>query len=95
MPYYLKIPLMTILSTLCSDPQNFLKEVTKKIRKIQKKIFCYPSKIQCSMLFFNDIQYLAKKFCDPCKNTPAPRPMHLMYGPYIDYFILIFLSFYF
>ena len=45
MPYFFNIPLMAILDILCSDPHNCLKEVTKKIKKADKKIFCDPSKI--------------------------------------------------
>ena len=35
---------MASLNILGSDPHNFLKEVTKKIRKVHKKVFCGRSK---------------------------------------------------
>ena len=42
---FFKIHLRARLNILCSDPHNFLKEVTKKIRKVHKNIFCGPTKI--------------------------------------------------
>ena len=45
MAYFFKIPLTASLNILWSDPHNLLKEVSKKIRKVHKKIFCSPSNI--------------------------------------------------
>ena len=62
---------MASLNILCSDPHNFLKEVTKKMGKYIRAFFVVHQKLS---KIFHDHQYLPKIFHGPCK-TPGPPPI--------------------
>ena len=71
-PSFFKIPLMASLNILCSDPNNFLKEITKKIRKVPKKYFCGSSKILKNISW--PINISLKHFMAPAKTLRPPLP---------------------
>ena len=75
--WFFKVPFMTSLNILYSDPHNFLKEATKKLGKYIRNFLC---SIKNSHKYFMAHQYLPKIFHGPCKNPPDPPPIYLMYG---------------
>ena len=65
-PYCFKIPLMASFNILCSDPYNFLNEITKKNKKeAHKKIFC-------------DLLKISKNISWPLQKSSGPPPTYLM-----------------
>ena len=61
---------MVSLNILCSEPHNFLREFTKKTRKVHKKIFCGPSKILKNISW--PINIYLKYFMPPAKIARLP-----------------------
>ena len=72
------------LDILCFNPLNLKNKIIKIERK---KIFCVPSKN--FEKYFMAHQYMPKIFHGPHKNSPAPSPTYLMYGPWISLISLL------